>query len=150
MKISDGATWYASFENKTINPWGKYMYSNVSQQCDKKIVKYLGKLEDSNYNFKDIKSIAEFNHSNIRLYDLDNDPSEKHDLFTSLERYETLARDMYDYLGEQTQEMSDLLFFVGDEYRDVPSAYKEYSLDPPLPIDKDNNIEEINKWRPWL
>ena len=150
MKISDDATWYASFKNTTINPWGRYMYSNFSQQCDQKIVEYLGKLEDSSYNFKDIKSIAEFDHSEIRLYDLDNDPSEKHDLFTGRERYKTLVRDMYDYLGEQSKEMSDLLFFVGSEYRDVTSAYKEYSLDPPLPIGKDKNMEEINKWRPWL
>ena len=122
------------------------MYAEFSKLCDEKIETYQQKLDDTSFNFKNIQSIAEFDHTNIRLYDLENDPSEKHDLFTSQERYKTLARDMYDYLGEQSKEMSDLIFFVGEENRDVTNAYKRYTLDPPLPGD----IDHINKWRPWL
>ncbi|KAL5254080.1 hypothetical protein ACHWQZ_G013741 [Mnemiopsis leidyi] len=142
----EGDTWYKSFENTTINPYGRDMYAEFSKLCDEKIETYQQKLDDTSFNFKNIQSIAEFDHTNIRLYDLENDPSEKHDLFTSQERYKTLARDMYDYLGEQSKQMSDLIFFVGEDNRDVTNAYKRYTLDPPLPGD----IDHINKWRPWL
>ena len=123
------------------------MYTEFSALCDKKIELYLKKLEDSNYNHRDISSIGQFSHSDIRLYDLSNDPSEEHDLFTDEERYKDKAKEMYDYLGEQSREMAELIFFTGDDYRDVPSAYKTYTLDQKLEGMED---EQINKWKPWL
>ena len=140
-----GATWYTSFENRTLNPNGRDMYKAVSLACDQKIVKFEENLKKKDYNFRDIRSIGEFEHSQIRLYDLSNDPTEKHDLFTEQERFKSLAKEMYDYLGQQTLEMSELVFFVGDKYRDVQSAFKPYTIDLAERADK-----TINKWYPWL
>jgi len=140
-----GATWYTSFENRTLNPDGRDMYKAVSLACDQKIVKFEENLKKKDYNFRDIRSIGEFDHSQIRLYDLSNDPTETHDLFTEQERFKSLAKEMYDYLGQQTLEMSELVFFVGDKYRDVQSAFKPYTIDLAERADK-----TINKWYPWL
>lgn len=123
------------------------MYGNFSHQCDEKIVSFRKKLKDPSFNFRDIKSIAEFNHANIRLYDLQNDPSERYDLFTNTRRWESHSKDMYDFLGERSKEMSDLIFFVGEEYRDVPSAYQTLTLDEKL---KGRDDRTMNKWKPWL
>lgn len=145
--IVKGDTWYSDFDNATINPNGRDMYSVASAECDDKIKSFRAKLKDSDYNFRDIASIGAFSPSQVQLYDLSMDPSEEHDLFTERERFKDKAKEMYDHLGKQTQDMSELTFFALPEDRDIESVYIEYTMDPKLEGLDDG---KINKWKPWL